>query len=68
MDISIPPPPGEASAAEAKPAASNPEGKALAAKLTAAQAQQAIDPVLKQIDKQTAPVPTHPGAKQGLGG
>jgi zinc protease len=36
VDITIPPPPGEASEPEAKPAASNPEGKALAAKLVAA--------------------------------
>ena len=36
VDISIPPPPGEEQQPEAKPAASNPEGKALAAKLATA--------------------------------
>ena len=36
LDITIPPPPGEEPQPEAKPAASNSEGKALAAKLAAA--------------------------------
>ena len=36
IDITIPPPPGEETAPAAKPAASNPEGKALAAKVVAA--------------------------------
>jgi hypothetical protein len=36
VDITIPPPPGEETAPAAKPSASNPEGKALAAKVVAA--------------------------------
>lgn len=36
VDITIPPPPGEEAAPAAKPAVSNPEGKALAAKVVAA--------------------------------
>jgi len=41
VDITIPPPPGEKAEAPEKPAASNPEGKALAAKVAAAMGGEA---------------------------